>query len=61
MPQRLIFSRFSVIVDSFSHCGIVVYSSFSSSVLHVAIIWHFFFQMQIKVNLLRIQLLSIAF
>jgi hypothetical protein len=30
-PQRLIFSRFSVIVDNFSRCGIVVYSSFSSS------------------------------
>jgi hypothetical protein len=30
-PQRLIFSRFSVIVDSFSRCGIVIYSSFSSS------------------------------
>jgi hypothetical protein len=33
MPQRLIFSRFSVIVDSFSRCGIVVYSSFFSSVV----------------------------
>ena len=31
-PQKLIFSRFSIIVDSFSRCGIVVYSSFSSSV-----------------------------
>jgi hypothetical protein len=30
-PQRLIFSCFSVIVDNFSRCGIVVYSSFSSS------------------------------
>jgi hypothetical protein len=32
-PQRLIFNHFSVIVDNFSHCGIVVYSSFSSSVM----------------------------
>jgi hypothetical protein len=30
-PQRLIFSTFLVIVDSFSRCGIVIYSSFSSS------------------------------
>jgi ribosomal protein L32 len=29
--DELIFSRFLVIVDSFSRCGIVVYSSFSSS------------------------------
>jgi hypothetical protein len=35
-PQRLIFSRFSVIVDNFSRCGIVVYSSFSSSDVRIA-------------------------
>jgi hypothetical protein len=32
-PQRLIFSCYSVIVDNFSHCSIVVYSNFSSSVM----------------------------
>ena len=50
-PQQLIFSRFSVIVDNFSRCGIVIYSSFSSSV--IAEVGYFYYVYLVSMTSIR--------